>query len=71
MKKRNFSPAFTAAQMAKDFDIALETGRAMNLPMPITSLVRQFFAAMKAREKGELDFFGLVTLMEELAGIEP
>lgn len=70
LKERNFSPAFTAAQMAKDFDIALETGRAMNLPMPITSMVRQFFAAMKAREKGELDFFGLVTLMEELAGIE-
>jgi 3-hydroxyisobutyrate dehydrogenase-like beta-hydroxyacid dehydrogenase len=70
LKDRNFSPAFTAAQMAKDFDIALDTGRTMNVPMPLTSLVRQFLGAMKATGKGELDFFGLVALMEELAGIE-
>ena len=70
LKDRNFAPAFTAEQIAKDFDIALDTGRALNVPMPITSLARQFFGAMKARGKGELDFFGLVTLMEEMAGIK-
>jgi len=69
LKDRNFTPAFTADQIAKDFDIALDTGRALSVPMPITSLARQFFGAMKARGKGELDFFGLVTLMEDLAGI--
>ena len=71
LKDRNFAPAFTAAQMAKDFDIALDTGKAINVPMPITSLVRQFLEAMKATGKGGLDYFGLVSLMEELAGIEP
>lgn len=71
LKDRNFAPAFTAAQMAKDFDIALDTGKAINVPMPITSLVRQFLEAMKATGKGELDYFGLVSLMEELAGVEP
>lgn len=71
LKDRNFAPAFTVAQMAKDFDIALDTGKAINVPMPITSLVRQFLEAMKATGKGELDYFGLVSLMEELAGIEP
>jgi 3-hydroxyisobutyrate dehydrogenase-like beta-hydroxyacid dehydrogenase len=70
LKDRNFTAAFTADQIAKDFDIALDTGRAMGVPMPITALARQFFGAMKARGKGDLDFFGLVTLMEELAGIE-
>jgi 3-hydroxyisobutyrate dehydrogenase-like beta-hydroxyacid dehydrogenase len=70
LKDRNFTPAFTADQIAKDFDIALDTGRALTVPMPITSLARQFFGAMKARGKGELDFFGLVTLMEDLAGIK-
>jgi 3-hydroxyisobutyrate dehydrogenase-like beta-hydroxyacid dehydrogenase len=69
LKDRNFTPAFTADQIAKDFDIALDTGRALSVPMPITSLARQFFGAMKARGKGDLDFFGLVTLMEDLAGI--
>jgi len=70
LKDRNFTPAFTASQIAKDFDIALDTGKALDVPMPITSLARQFFGAMKARGKGELDFFGLVTLMEEMGGIK-
>jgi 3-hydroxyisobutyrate dehydrogenase-like beta-hydroxyacid dehydrogenase len=70
LKDRNYAPAFTAAQMAKDFDIALDTGKANNVPMPITSLVRQFLGAMKAQGKGELDFFGLVKLLEEMAGIK-
>jgi len=69
LKDRNYAPAFTAAQIAKDFDIALETGKAMNAPMPITSLARQLFGAMKAKGKGDLDFFGYVTILEELAGI--
>jgi 3-hydroxyisobutyrate dehydrogenase-like beta-hydroxyacid dehydrogenase len=70
LKDRNYAPAFTAAQMAKDFDIALDTGRANNVPMPITSLVRQFLGTMKAKGKGELDFFGLITLLEDMAGIK-
>ena len=39
LKDRNYSAAFTAAQMAKDFDIALATGRATNVPMPMTSMM--------------------------------
>lgn len=41
----------------------------MKVPLRITSIVRQFFSAMNANEKGEFDLFGVVTLMEELAGI--
>jgi len=70
LKDRNFAPAFTAAQMAKDFDLALETGRANNVPMPLTSMTRQFLGTMKATGKGELDFFGYVTLLEEMAGLK-
>jgi 3-hydroxyisobutyrate dehydrogenase-like beta-hydroxyacid dehydrogenase len=70
LKSRNFAPAFTIDQIAKDFDIALETGKAANVPMPITALARQFFGALKAKGKGNLDFFGLVTLLEEFAGIK-
>jgi len=70
LKDRNFAPAFTIDQMAKDFDIALEMGKALNLPMPVTVLARQFFGMMKAKGKGNLDFFGLVLLMEELSGIK-
>ena len=70
LKDRNYAPAFTVEQIAKDFDLALKTGRGSNAPMPITSLARQFFGAMIATGKGDLDFFGYVTMMEELAGIK-
>jgi 3-hydroxyisobutyrate dehydrogenase len=70
LKSRNFSAMFTADQIAKDFDIALETGRNANVPMPMTALVRQFYEAMRAKGKGNFDFFGLVTILEDLAGIK-
>ena len=70
LKDRSFSPAFTASQMAKDFDLALDTGRSMDIPMPITALTRQLYGAMKAMGKGGLDYFALVALMEEIAGIK-
>ena len=70
LKEREFPPAFTAAQMAKDFDLALHTGRSMDIPMPITAFTRELYGAMKATGKGDLDYFGLVALMEEMAGIK-
>jgi 3-hydroxyisobutyrate dehydrogenase-like beta-hydroxyacid dehydrogenase len=69
LKERAFPPAFTASQMAKDFDLALQTGRSMDIPMPITAFTRELYGAMKATGKGELDYFALVALMEEMAGI--
>lgn len=70
LKDRNYAPAFTAAQIAKDFDLALGAGQANNVPMPITAMARQLFGAMMATGKGDLDFFGYVTLMEEMAGLK-
>lgn len=66
---RNFAPMFTAAQMAKDFDLALDAGRNSNVPMPVAAVSRQFMGAMVASGRGELDFFAYVTLLEELAGL--
>lgn len=70
MKERDFTPMFTASQMAKDFDLALDTARIANVPLPVAALVRQFIAAMIASGKGELDFFAYVALFEELAGLQ-
>jgi 3-hydroxyisobutyrate dehydrogenase-like beta-hydroxyacid dehydrogenase len=55
--------------MAKNFDLALDTGKALDIPMPLTALTRQLYGSMKATGKGELDYFGLASLMEEMAGI--
>jgi 3-hydroxyisobutyrate dehydrogenase-like beta-hydroxyacid dehydrogenase len=70
LKDRNFPGLFTANQMAKDLDIILDTGKAMNTPLPITSTVRQFLGIMKALGKGENDFWELLTLLEKLAGLK-
>ncbi len=70
LKERTFNPAFTAAQMAKDFDILLDTGRSMNAPMPITTAVRQHLGIMKARGQGSKDFWELLTHLEELGGLK-
>lgn len=70
LKDRNFAPAFTATQMAKDFDTALGTGKLTNVPMPLTAIVRQFWGTMIATKRADMDFFGLVTLLEEMAGLK-
>lgn len=71
LKARDFTPAFSASQMAKDFDLALDAARDTGVPMPVTTLVREFWEEMEASGKGELDFFAYVTLLEEMAGIRP
>lgn len=70
LKDRDFTPAFTVAQMAKDMDIALDTGKAVNAPMPVTNIVRQYLGIMMAQGNKDMDFFGMVTLLEQMAGIE-
>ena len=70
LKERNLPPTFTVSQIAKDFDLALATGKALSVPMPITSTVSQFLEMMKATGRGELDAWSVVFLMEELAGLK-
>jgi 3-hydroxyisobutyrate dehydrogenase len=70
LKDRNWAPAFTSTQMAKDFDTALATGKLTNVPMPLTAIVRQFWGTMMATGKEDQDFFALVTLLEEMAGLK-
>ena len=70
LKERNFTPAFTVVQMAKDLDIVLDTGKGMDLPMPLISMVRGFLNDMENKGKGDLDFFGLLTLWEERGNIK-
>jgi 3-hydroxyisobutyrate dehydrogenase-like beta-hydroxyacid dehydrogenase len=69
LKERNFEPAFSASQMAKDFNLILNTGREMNVPMPVTAIVREYLSTMMGQGKGDLDFFGLVTVVEGMAGL--
>ncbi len=55
---------------AKDMDLALKAANELHIPMPITSLVREFMRSMQARDRGDMDFIGIVTLFEEMAGLQ-
>jgi hypothetical protein len=65
LKDRNFAPAFTAAQMAKDFDIALET-KVNHVAMP-GLLMRRFLGSMMAKGAEMASYY--LTVLEDLAGI--
>ena len=69
IKNRSFDLTFPATHMAKDLDLVLDTARRLATPMPLSIVARQFIERMKTTGRGEEDFFALLTLMEDLAGI--
>ena len=69
LKERNYAPAFTAAQMLKDFGLILDSAEAVKQPMPLVSLVRQYYLTLVAKGRGDLDYYALLSLWEEMAGV--
>ncbi|MDP7345140.1 MAG: NAD(P)-dependent oxidoreductase, partial [Alphaproteobacteria bacterium] len=69
MRKRDFSPTFSARQMAKDFDLLLGAARATDTPLPLAALVRQMWSSMIASGSGDEDFLAYVKTMETLSGM--
>jgi 3-hydroxyisobutyrate dehydrogenase/2-hydroxy-3-oxopropionate reductase len=67
--KRDFRTNFATKWMAKDAGLALETGRALNVPLPITALTEQMLRAAIAKGWGDDDFCSVIRVLEEWAGI--
>ena len=65
----NFEPGFIAKLQLKDLLIAMDAGKQLDVPLPAASLVTQFYTALAAAGKGDLDTSALVTVEEELAGV--
>jgi 2-hydroxy-3-oxopropionate reductase len=63
-----FEPGFRAALMAKDGRIVLEAAERFGAPIPAFRAVAERLEAMLAAGRGELDYAGLVTLLEDEAG---
>jgi 3-hydroxyisobutyrate dehydrogenase-like beta-hydroxyacid dehydrogenase len=70
MIKGDFAPGFKARFHFKDLNIIMKTGNDYGVPLPVTSLVHELFAAMMAAGRGELDHSGIMTVLEDLAGVE-
>ncbi|MCX5676242.1 MAG: NAD(P)-dependent oxidoreductase [Planctomycetota bacterium] len=62
-------PSFYLKHMLKDMNLAMDLARQMDVPMPLTSEVRQMLAAAKNLDRGDEDFAALLDLMAGWAGV--
>jgi 3-hydroxyisobutyrate dehydrogenase/2-hydroxy-3-oxopropionate reductase len=68
--KRDFSTKFSVKWMHKDVGLALESAKALDLPLPLTAITEQMILATIAKGYGEDDFCSVIRIMEDLAGVE-
>jgi 3-hydroxyisobutyrate dehydrogenase/2-hydroxy-3-oxopropionate reductase len=68
--KRDFNPNFSLRWMHKDVGLILDSGKELNVPLPLTSLTRQMFQAAISKGYADLDFCSSIKVLEEMAGVE-
>jgi 2-hydroxy-3-oxopropionate reductase len=68
MQRRDFAPGFMVRLQQKDLRLALAAAGRLGVPLPITALVHQLFAAVEAQGGGERGTQALVLALEALAG---
>lgn len=66
----DFRPTGRADLHYKDLTSALATGSEYGVPLPVTSLVRELYGALKALGRGGDDRCAIITLLEDWAGIQ-
>jgi 2-hydroxy-3-oxopropionate reductase len=66
----DFAPGFKVDLHFKDLNLISDAARSVGVPVPTAALVEQFFAALRVRGRGGLDHSSVVTLFEELAGVQ-
>ncbi len=68
MLDRNFAPGFKVKLHRKDLGIALASGRAYGVPLPVTAQVHEMLNALIVGGRGDDDHSSLATFIEGLAG---
>ncbi|HET8577986.1 MAG TPA: 2-hydroxy-3-oxopropionate reductase [Methylomirabilota bacterium] len=64
-----YNPGFKIDLHFKDLGLIMEASRALGVPLPTTAVVQELFNALRVKGKGGLDHSGVITLLEELAGL--
>ena len=64
-----YKPGFKVDLHFKDLGLIMESSRALGTPLPCTAVVQELFNALRVKGKGGLDHSGIITLLEELAGL--
>jgi 2-hydroxy-3-oxopropionate reductase len=66
----DFQPGFKSRFHFKDLNIIMQTGTDYGVPLLVSGLVHELFAAMQAAGGGDLDHSGVITVLEDLAGVQ-
>jgi 2-hydroxy-3-oxopropionate reductase len=67
MAAHQFEPGFRINLHRKDLGIIADTGKAYNVPLPVTSVVSQLFESVASAGNGDLDHSAVITAIEDLA----
>lgn len=65
----SYKPGFKIDLHYKDLGLIMEAGRALGVPLPATAVVQELFNALRVKGRGGLDHSGVITLLEDLAGV--
>ena len=66
---RDFSTNFSTKWMHKDVGMALDAGKALNVPLPVTAITHQMLGAAIAKGWGDDDFCSAIRVLEDWAGV--
>ncbi len=69
LRRRDFAPAFSVAQMLKDMSLAVAAGEATGVAMPVAAIVRDLYAAQERTDLRDRDFFAAILAAERAAGL--
>jgi 3-hydroxyisobutyrate dehydrogenase-like beta-hydroxyacid dehydrogenase len=69
MLARDFTPRATVDILIKDTGIIMDTVRALEIPLPVSSTVYQIYRMARARGLGPKDATSVFQLLEEFAGL--
>jgi 3-hydroxyisobutyrate dehydrogenase-like beta-hydroxyacid dehydrogenase len=64
-----FPAGFRLDLMRKDVNLAMDSGRALNVPLRLTAVVGELFSAASATGKGNADFSAAAQYVADLAGV--
>ena len=70
MLDRNIKPGFKIDLHIKDMGNILETGHAVNMPLPLSAAVMEMMQTLKADDLGDADHSALVRYYEKIANLE-
>jgi 2-hydroxy-3-oxopropionate reductase len=66
----DFAPGFKIDLHSKDLNLIADAARSIGVPIPTAAFVEQLFAALRVRGRGGLDHSAVITLFEDLAGVQ-